>query len=410
MIISFFYNILLALGSLYWIIITSAKWNVIKSKINPKIAEAKDKKEVILVYSVSIGELKSVIPLIKRIKKSHDCLIYLSTSTNTAYEHAQSCQYIDHVFYVPLDFSWNVHRMYKALRPKLLILVETSFFWFHLVTLAPLYGAAIVLVNGRISELSVKRLRLIPWYTKRLFANMDKICVQNDTYRDRFLRLGASEKKISVINNIKYDQEVEQLTEKQREHYKGIFKAEKIITIASTHHPEEEMILDQIQPLWEKHHFCCFLAPRHPERFNEVAELLKKRGIEFSLWSEQKDAPVVLIDSMGLLGICYSLSILAITGRSYVKPGGGHNIIEPNFFGTGVFFGPYMHKQLSLKQHVLDHSSGEVVPIEYMNIEISNILTNPERVEAMRQGAKNLVKNIKGGMKDTYEQIVGFIN
>lgn len=171
-----------------------------------------------------------------------------------------------------------------------------------------------------------------------------------------------------------------------------------MITISCTHAPEEELLLNRLQDgPWS-----LILAPRHPERFEEVAEILKQRRIPFSRWSRGESGErVLLVDAMGQLPICYAQSQLAILGGSYVEHVGGHNVLEPALYGTPVFFGPHMHGQIEFAKRALESGAGLQVELSDLRHTVDQYFSSSELQAAMRRSATELVEAGRGVAKRT---------
>jgi 3-deoxy-D-manno-octulosonic-acid transferase len=164
--------------------------------------------------------------------------------------------------------------------------------------------------------------------------------------------------------------------------------------------------LEILAPLWSRFpRLKVLLVPRHPERFNEVAGLLEKARIPFSRFSQtlSPEAKVVLIDAMGLLRNCYQLATVALVAGSYTAKVGGHNVLEPSWYGVPVVFGPEMHSQPELVELVKDYASGLQVPPEALQSTLEDLLTHPEKRAALGQAGLHLVGEMHGATLKTWE-------
>lgn len=339
------------------------------------------------VHSVSVGETKAVAPLITKIQKESPGLpIVLSTTTETGLAEAKrSMPNLSAYFYLPLDFSWIVARLVRRLKPKLLILVESDF-WYNLIQAVPT-----VVVNGKISETSLRRHLLFPAFSKPLFSTLAHLCIQNRYYADHFQALGVSSEKITITGNLKFDQPISQIDRAFWQQKLGLAETDRVITLASTHHPEEEQILSVLTPLLE--HFPTLkivLAPRHPERFVAVALLVQKFGPH-----------VILVDTMGLLPTCFQLSELAIVGGSFCTHVGGHNIFEPILCGTPVLFGPYMETQQDLVRLVLQAKAGCQVELSGLARVVQTLLSSSTK--ELKNGGSLLAEESRGAVEKSYK-------
>lgn len=375
-----------------------------------------EKDFVIWVHAISLGETKSGAQLIQEIKKKHPkAVIVLSSGTETG--HAEAMKIVgDNAFFLPLDFSWTMRRLVKRIKPNVVMLIETDF-WYHHLLFAKEMGAKILLVSGKISKKSVRFYRVFTQFSAKLFGHFDLICVQNNAYRVRFETVGVKPELMHVTGNLKYDQNTPFLPSKELQSWKekmGIYDEDRVITIASTHAPEEKWLTEELQKIWQKDpNVKVLLAPRHPERFASVAGLLKAENIAFIPLSKlhQKTATekVILIDAMGFLPICYQLSELAIIGGSFNDKIGGHNVLEPNFYQVPVFFGPHMATQSDLKKIVLNAKAGVQIPLHELADRLEGFFEDAALRSSMKDAAKNLVLSLKGRIKETYQTIKPFL-
>ncbi len=417
MIFSFFYNLVLIIAILPRFFFR--KRNFLFKRLGFSLPAAlKTNKTVIWIHAISLGETKSCQKLISKIRKDFpESVIYLSSVTQTGFEYAQKNKEVDLAFIMPLDFSWNMKRMYRRLTPDVLILVETDF-WYHHLKYAKKNKAKILLVSGKISKKSVRNFQRAQFFSRKLFSFFDLVCVQNRTYLKRFARIGLNSKNIFVTGNLKYDQETPFLAEKEKKEWKerlGIFDGESVLTVASTHAPEEKMLIKELKKLWDKEYeIKILLAPRHPERFVSVAQILKAEKISFielsRLEKKKNTEKVILIDRMGFLPICYQLSEAAIIGGSFIERIGGHNILEPNFYSVPVFFGPYMKTQEDLKKIILAASSGVKMTLESFTPSLEQFLQDQKLKDRMKKNAQDLIFSLKGYVCETYEKILPHLN
>ncbi|MCP5508424.1 MAG: 3-deoxy-D-manno-octulosonic acid transferase [Chlamydiales bacterium] len=360
----------------------------------PKI----DKKDrpLVWVHAVSVGETKAVAPVVRKLKKEfNNPIVIVSSTTETGHAEAKrSAACADYHVYLPLDFRWIIRPIIRRIRPDLIILTETDFWW-NFLRSAKKLGTKIVLVNGKLSERSVNRFRFLRFFTKRLFSHIDIFCVQSAHYYNRFLSLGIPQERIVVTGNLKFDDEYPKLPPDELNQWKselGIQKDDKVIVVGSTHDPEEAVFLDVMEQLWAKYpSLKLVLVPRHPERFETVARLLSERQVPFtriSKTADAKEAKVVLIDAMGLLRRCYQFADIAVVAGSYTNKVGGHNIIEPCWYGVPVLFGPYMHQQPELVELIKQYQAGMQVDVPQIAEQMSSLLKDDASRQEM--GARGL--------------------
>lgn len=352
-----------------------------KRKLPPNLFGGKlpstiDGSFVIWIHAVSLGETKAASSLIPHIKETYpDSTLIVTSITSTGHEAAKSCiPEADHYFFLPLDISWIMRRFVRAIKPDLLLIVDGDY-WYNMLRAVKKLGGKIAVINGKMSERSKNRYS----YFKRIFAPVDLFCLQNDLYFSRYQTLNIPQAKLHVTGNIKFDI--------PKPHLKPFTLKGEFITLASTHEGEEKLILDILLPILPKN-ITVLVAPRHPHRFSSVKKLLK-------------DYPQAhLIDQMGELPTLYAHSKLAIVGGSFNQDVGGHDIFEPIRFSCPVIFGPYMHKQLELKELVTKAGVGFE----------ANLTTLPaifmETLKSSFSGeTKALQKSVQGTSKRTWENI-----
>lgn len=422
--LSFFYDGLLFLYALcllpkiIWERCVHGKYReTLKARLGlslPKI-EIPPGKKVVWIHAISMGETRAILPLYRLLCQRHpELLIVISSTTETGYAEAKrSLPEAALHFYLPFDFSWNMKRCVRRLHPSYLILVEADL-WYHLLTCAKQEGAHLFLINGKISKRSTERFAKIPFFTRRLFALFDRLCVQNALYCERFLSLGAPQEKLSITGNIKLDASPIFLKKEDKEHFAhelGVDRADRVLVIVSTHAPEEEWLLSALAPVWEAlASFKVLLIPRHPDRFGEVATLLEKKEIPRVIYSERNTssfaekhkARVVLIDAMGLVHSCFQLAEVALVAGSFVSHVGGHNIFEPLPYALPVLFGPYMQGQLDLKQIILEAGAGKEVTLKELPAQILTWYQHSDNLAPYVTACKRLLEQVQGATERTY--------
>ena len=349
---SFGLLLVLVLGSPWWLfrMATSGKYRHGLAErlgfVPKRIHEGIDGREVVWVHAVSVGELLAASRLIEdlgqRLGRSSGAgdgwRVMISTTTRTGQELARQRFRAERVFYFPLDLGWAVRAWLKALRPRLLVLVETEF-WPRMLDECQRAGIPVAVVNARISDRSWPRYRRFAAMWRRLLSRLAVVLAQTETDAQRLRVLGAE--NVRVAGNLKYDVRAAEsgpLTALMREFLPG---DTRVMVCGSTAPGEEELLLDALPE-----GIVTVLAPRHPERFGDVAAILKRRGKLWVQRSEWAKAPrplepgtVFLLDSIGELASLYSLAGVAFVGGSLVNAG-GHNPLEAAQFGVPVVIGP----------------------------------------------------------------------
>jgi len=315
-------------------------------------------KKCIWIHAVSVGEVNATTTLIKEMeKKFPDYEIVVSTTTDTGFARANALFAGKlSVFYFPMDFSPTMRRAFLNIRPSLILLMELEV-WPNLVRIAHQSGISVVVVNGRISERGFARYQLVKSLVKKTFQKVTLVLAQTDDYADKFRQLGADSGKVIVTGSIKYD--TAQIADKvdgadELAAQLGL-KNQRLWVAGATGNDEEQIILDVYRRLNEQKQFADLrlaIVPRKPERFNEVADLIKQSGFGLIRYSEIKSASekirnpqsairnIILGDTMGDLRKFYSLATVVFVGRSLV-PMGGSDMMESAALGKCTIFGPH---------------------------------------------------------------------
>lgn len=373
----------------------------------------KGERPLVWIHAVSLGETKAVSALAKKMRAElKNPIIVFSTTTETGYVEACRTITADYHVYLPFDFGWVVKPIMRRTAPDVLILCESDF-WYNFITSAKAAGAYVALVNGKISTKSTERLKKVPFFAKPLFNAIDMLCVQSNLYRIRFESLGISPDKIIVTGNMKFDGDYSKLPASQLQAWRnelGISPKDPVLVVGSSHHPEEALLLKVMSQVWSQYpNLKVMIVPRHPERFNEVAGILQKNNVSFRRLS-QKNAdsssmPVILIDAMGLLRKCYQLADIAIVAGSYTAKVGGHNILEPSWYGVPVIFGPHMHSQPDLLELVREYKAGLQVSIDELPKVLIDLLDHPQECKSLGNAGLKLAEDVHGATGKTWELI-----
>lgn len=280
-------------------------------------------------HSCSMGEVKAIKPLIQEFEAKAN----ISVITNTGFEEAKTVS--QNVRYLPFE----IFLPFWITKQKVLVVMEAEL-WYMLFLCAKRKGAKTLLINARISDRSYKSYLRFKFFYKKIFENIDKVFAQSQLDKKRLEELGA--KNVEVIGNIK----LAQLPQKKLDLKKP---NSKVIVAASTHEGEEELILSS----YKKEYGKLIVVPRHPERFLKVEELIKDyikdKEISFHKYSLKEDfsSDIILIDKMGMLNDIYSIGDITILGGAFANVG-GHNPIEPAYFGNIIISGKNIFNQKSL--------------------------------------------------------------
>ncbi len=361
--------------------------------------------DTIWVHAVSVGETMAARPLLKALKAWYPGhRIVLSTVTETGQGIGESIGDVDLCIYFPFDLRFSVKRLLKSIRPSLIVVVETEI-WPNFLRCARLLDIPVVLANGRISDKSFGGYRCFSRVFRSVLMNFSALCMQTEEDARRIVAIGAPPSRVSVTKNLKYDLPVRIASDERKAELRSTYRIPRgipVITAGSTHQGEEESLLTVYRALLDEgREIFLVLAPRHPERAEEVSGLLERMGIPFtrrsSLSARTRDfhrGEALLLDSVGELMGIYSLSDLVFVGGS-LAPVGGHNLLEPASVGVPVLFGPHMNNFREIASKILSSAAGvQVTDASRLLSVIRGLLNNPAaRAEMGGNGARLLLEN-----------------
>mgnify|MGYP001041901051 CR=1 FL=1 len=370
-------------------------------------------KGIIWIHAVSVGEVMAALPLLKGLKERYPSRgIMLSTITDTGQKVArEGAPEGTSVFYLPLDITFVLKIAFKRVKPEILITIETEL-WPNIFKVFKQNGIPVVLLNGRISENSFRGYKKISFFMKRVLSCVDLFCMQSELDAERIRSLGVDEKRIKVLGNFKFDTKPPSEIPQWTDRIQG-----PVIIAGSTHEGEEEFITSVYSELKKDFpDLNLIIAPRHPERFKKVEDLLKSRGLSFVKRSEFLRVPspdsrlsgtILLLDSVGELSAIYGISDIAIIGKSF-KGYGGQNPLEPAYWGRPILCGPHMENFPLIKDFYSEGAALEVYE-EGLYTKLRDILLSPERAKEMGSKAKELYMRNAGAVEKAMESIAGYI-
>jgi 3-deoxy-D-manno-octulosonic-acid transferase len=364
---------------------------------------AVSQQRTIWIHAVSVGEVITAATLLPALERAFpDARFVVSVITITGRRVAEDkLGGIAAIFYCPFDFAILVRKVLRAVRPRALVVVETEI-WPQLLRESRRAGAVTMIAGGRISDRSFPRYRAIRPFMKRFLAEVDRFCMQNEVYAQRITALGGDEQRIHVTGSLKFDAIAPPVASGAR-----VFpKNRRVLVAGSTLDSEEASLLRIFESLSrDAPELFLVLAPRHPRRFDGVAELVRRRGHRVARRSAPGDdvdsADVMILDTLGELASLYERADYVFVGGSLVD-WGGHNIIEPASKGKPVVFGPYMSNFADIAQIFVDGDAAvQVKNTSELESVLRDWLENPRRVAELAANAARVIAVNRGASDRT---------
>jgi len=392
-----------------------------------KLDGQNDPHPAIWLHAVSVGETMAAKPLITALRKQFpNHRLVVSTTTMTGQEVARNrLTDVEMVCYFPFDWKFSVRRALNAIQPEIVILMESEL-WLNFLHECSARKIPVVVVNGRISDRSFPRSQKFIFFVRRLYGLVTLFLMQSRLDAERALRLGASPARVKVSGNLKYDlgdgSETPAMMEiaKSLDDYFALSSCPLIIA-GSTCEGEESVILKsfgQLRAIQGMEDVRLLLAPRHPERFDQVGKSndfpvgMARRSQQSSVSVEAASkAGVILLDSVGELAALYRFASIVFVGGSLV-PKGGHNILEPALFGKPVIVGPYMQNFREIARDFLKRDA--VIQIQQTTAEdqinelskfFAELLGNPEKARRLGENARKSIEENSGATATTIAAI-----
>lgn len=365
----------------------------------------------ICLHAVSVGELMAARPLILKIQTQlPDVALTITTTTPTASKQVKHIfgDSVQHV-YIPYDYNGAVNRFLKAFSPRLMIVMETEI-WPNLFYALNKQNIPLIMINARLAEKSLRGYKKLKFFFAPILHSVSCIAAQSAMDATHFKQLGALPEQVRVMGNLKYDVAVPQhLVERA----KGIrAQWNRTVWIASsTHAAEEDLIIaTAIAVKKQQPDSLCIIAPRHPERFQAVAEKCKAQGLNTARHSLQEkthpDTDILLADTLGELYFFYALSDVAVVCGSFA-PIGGHNILEPAILKLPIIVGPQMfHFKTILADFLQKNALVQINNSEALLIALLQLLGDKIKAQHMGARAYDLVLANQGAVEQAWQTVV----
>jgi len=380
-------------------------------------------------HSCSVGETLSIQPLASELHaRFPEARFVFSTITKTGQAMARqrfSAYGPGNIFYLPVDFAFVCRRFLDWIRPTVIVIIDTEI-WPNLLRQAHLRGISVIMANGRISPRSFRLYRLVRPVLRNVFANYRVLLMKSEDDAERIRKMGAPPDKVFVSGNIKYDkelveQEMREDVAQALDEVLGLTSEDgPLIVAGSTHEGEEDVLMEvlrriRLRPQLEKARL--LLVPRHPERFDAVANLAARKGFLVKRRSEDNKtadgAQILLLDTIGELATAYRFATVAFVGGTLI-PHGGQSILEPAWYAKPIVIGPSMenfrqiardfHDRGAVKQIQAPETDREA-QIEELTDAFVSLLEDEEQRNALGQAAYSVFENNRGAARFTVDRI-----
>jgi len=389
----------------------------------PSTLQGGSGRKTIWIHAVSVGELIAATQLIESLSRERpDYRVVISTTTRTGQQLARKklAGITQGIFYFPFDWMFSVRRALERIDPCCVVLIETEL-WPNFLRECRRRKVIVLLANGRISDRSFRRYQLLKSFAAAVLRDLSLLIMQSPGDVNRVLKLGAPPDRVRVCGNLKYDVLPDDICTSTLERALVDVKHERLIVAGSTGPGEEEFLLTAlgiVRGVPELSSTRLLIAPRHPERFDEVADLVERSNLKLARRSAcahgcaiPADADVILLDSVGELASAYRYASIAFVGGSLV-PRGGHNVIEPAAFGKPIIVGPHT---ANFRQVIADFVSAEALVQLRVNRReegqalgdaLVGLLSDDRRARSMGERGVALLKASRGATDCTLNAIL----
>jgi 3-deoxy-D-manno-octulosonic-acid transferase len=373
--------------------------------------------EVVWIHAVSVGEVLAIASVAERLRQLRPGMrVLISTTTATGQKLARQRFGAENAFYFPLDWTFCIRPYLRALQPRLVVLAETEF-WPNFLRLANNSGAKIAVINARISDRSFPRYRRWKNLLTRVLENVDLFCAQAEEDARRLREIGAPSERVQVAGNLKFDATppasvamVEQVRIAIQQGGAG-----PVIVCGSTVPGEDEQLVSDFAVFFRGRAapMLLLLAPRHPERFEAVAALVKSRELPLVRRSEWKgqalSGGVFLLDSIGELASVYQLADVAFVGGS-MAPRGGHNILEPAYFSKAICIGPHTENFRDIVDQFIRAGAVMVLPEGAVGfVQLFELAFDREQLVRLGTRARAVLNQNSGATERTLRMLSGLL-
>jgi len=367
------------------------------------------------IHGASVGEARIVAGLADGLHRLRpDLPLAVSAYTATGRARLPEPPRVDAAFFVPLDFPPIVRRVLGSVRPAALALVETEL-WPNLLNEARAADVPVVVVNARLSVKRMTHYRRLGALYRPLLKNLHAVGAQSDSDAARFRELGVPEEALTITGNVKYDLPTPTVDAEELRHRLGLSAGRPVLAAGSTGRGEEDLVLQAFeQARRSRPDLLLVLAPRHPERIDEVDGLIRERGFSVARRSTSDpcgpEIDVLLVDTVGELAALYQLATVAFVGGSLI-PVGGHNLLEPAAVNVPVLFGPHVENCLEPAEALESTGGGRKVrDAAHLGTSVERLLGDENRRREMGLRAGSVVEANRGALDRSLTLLLGAVD
>ena len=419
-IIRFFYSFLFSLSLPFIIIkklIRSRKNKGYRQRMTERFGFVSFRlKKSIWIHSVSMGESIAIAPLVKKLAQTypdHHFIVTTMTPTGSMQVLKLYADFsnIKHS-YIPYDIPVLLKCFIRRVNPQLCIIMETEI-WPNLLAVCTNKAIPVILLNARLSQKSANAYAKISFRKQKMLNQFSHISTQSFDDAKRFSALGMPEEKISIDGNVKYDFPIASDLLLNANKLRKTFNKKIIWIAASTHQGEDEIIIKAHQSILAKHpDTLLILVPRHPERFNQVAQLIQAQQLPFSRRGGKQSTQnidVYLADTMGEMMLLYAASDIAFIGGSFVNTG-GHNMLEPAALAKPILSGESIFNFAQIAQKLQERDALVLVANENeLTVELLELIEQPNKAQQMGDAALAVFNQNKGALNKQFTLVKGYL-
>lgn len=363
------------------------------------------------IHAVSLGEVNLSVPVVKALKERGKFEILFTSTTPTGLKVARDK--LSELCYVkpsPLDIVFSIRKFFNEFKPDIIVLIEAEI-WPTLIQEAKRRNIPIIITNVRFGRRTKFLFKLLKFGVLKILDKIDRFLTQSEKTKDFLISLGIKEEKINVVGSLKAELLLPNFSEewcyKRKEEMNLLEK--RIIVAGSTTEGEEKLLLKAFKKV-KRNDLILVIAPRHPERFSKVENIIKSFGFKYQKKTSFKrdNFDVLLLDTIGELPEFYAISDCSFIGGSLVRVG-GHNFLEPIFYKKPVFFGPFMFNFSELSELFSSKGGAKIVKNENDLIEMFESVGS-EILKKMGITGYEILNKIKGAKEKTVSEILSFLS